>query len=170
MEQDPQREETGRPTSSEEVAAMRLRAGLPNVMQVAHLEAPPRFVRPPRIHPRRVLPFIKEGPEREFHSTTRQILFHRPQALAAPMMAATADLTLVTNTELTSPGQQQTASNVGEPSMAVNDQVVFYTGNWYAAMSSDGGKTFRYIDPATAFQASDPPNSHFCCDQVVNYL
>jgi hypothetical protein len=68
------------------------------------------------------------------------------------------------------PGQQQTASNVGEPSAAFNADVAFYTGNWYAAMSSDGGRTFSFIDPAAAFAASDPPDSHFCCDQVVNYI
>src|SRR5262249_16290582 len=45
-----------------------------------------------------------------------------------------------------------------------------YTGNWYAAVSADGGTNFQYIDPATAFKASDPPNSSFCCDQVVHYI
>jgi hypothetical protein len=71
---------------------------------------------------------------------------------------------------LTSPGQQQTASNVDEPSTAANGRVVIYTRNWYAAMSSDGGQTFQFIDPVTAFKASDPENSSFCCDQVVHYI
>jgi hypothetical protein len=113
------------------------------------------------------LPFVKEGAEREFHSLTRQVALHRPLALAA---APADEIALVTSTELTSPGAQRTASNVGEPSVAIHDQVVFYTGNWYAAVSSDGGKTFSYLDPATVFQAADPPNSHYCCDQVVNYI
>jgi hypothetical protein len=46
--------------------------------------------------------------------------------------------------------------------------VVFQTGNWYAARSVDGGQTFQYLDPYTAFP--DPPNLGFCCDQVVNYV
>jgi len=82
--------------------------------------------------------------------------------------AATDDLTLVTNTELTEPGQQQVAANVDEPSVAVNGQVVFYTGNWYAALSQDGGQTFQYIDPSTDFP--NPRNLVFCCDQVANYI
>jgi hypothetical protein len=75
---------------------------------------------------------------------------------------------LVTNTELAQPGQQQLASSVNEPSVAANGQVVMYTGNWYAARSADGGQTFQYIDPFTAFP--DPPNLGYCCDQVVNYI
>lgn len=55
---------------------------------------------------------------------------------------------LFTNSELLTPGQQGIASNVDEPSVAVNGDVVCYSGNWYAARSADGGKTFQYIDPA----------------------
>jgi hypothetical protein len=82
--------------------------------------------------------------------------------------AATDDVRLVTNTELAQPGQQQLASSVDEPSVAANGPVVMYTGNWYAARSADGGQTFQYIDPFTAFP--DPPNLGYCCDQVVNYI
>jgi hypothetical protein len=89
-------------------------------------------------------------------------------AMTRPLAAAD-ELALIVNSELSGPAQQDTASNVGEPSAAVNGNVVFYTGNWYAAMSVDGGATFRYIDPATSFR--DPgPNSQFCCDQVVHYI
>jgi hypothetical protein len=52
--------------------------------------------------------------------------------------------------------------------VATNDQVVFYTGNWYAAISVDGGATFRFVDPFTAF--ADPQGMGFCCDQVVHYI
>jgi hypothetical protein len=47
---------------------------------------------------------------------------------------------------------------------------VFFTGNWYAAMSQDGGKTFAFVDPKSTQQPTDPPDSQFCCDQVVNYI
>jgi hypothetical protein len=88
--------------------------------------------------------------------------------MAAPQAAAD-ELRIVTNTELTEPGKQQTASNVGEPSTAINGNVVVYTGNWYAAVSTDAGRTFKFIDPARSFP--DPsPTSRFCCDQVVHYI
>jgi hypothetical protein len=95
-------------------------------------------------------------------------MLQRPLAVPAGMRGAGDELSLVVNTELAGPGQQQLASNVGEPSVAVNGDVVVYTGNWYAARSADGGNTFQYIDPFTAFP--DPPNLGYCCDQVVNYL
>jgi hypothetical protein len=98
------------------------------------------------------------------HSVTSKLTDH----LQPPIRANTDDLVLVTNTELTQPGQQKLASSVGEPSMAVAGDVVMYTGNWYAARSIDAGQTFQYIDPFTTFP--DPPNQGFCCDQVVNYL
>jgi hypothetical protein len=151
----------------------KLRAPSKRALQVTHLDQAPKFVRPKRIHPRRVLPLIREGLEREFHSTTLPALLEFQRPLRMPAQAAAAppgSLVIPTNTELTSPGQRQTASNVDEPSAAANGSVVVYTGNWYAAVSSDGGTTFKYIDPATAFKASDPPNSSFCCDQVVHYI
>ena len=139
-------------------------------IRVEHLPAPPRFVRPKRIHPRRQLPLIREGIERGVHSVTPPVVYHRALTMASADAAGTDDLALVTNTELVSPAQQQTASNVGEPSVAMNGNVVFYTGNWYAAVSVDAVQTFRYIDPAAAFRPFDPPNSEFCCDQIVHYV
>jgi hypothetical protein len=134
---------------------------------VKHLELPPRYAnKQKRIHPRHVLPLIREGKERAFHSTSEQASLRA--ARLAPL-AATDELVLVKNTELTGPTQQQTASNVGEPSVAANGNVVFFTGNWYAAMSADGGTSFQYIDPENVF--TDPgPDSQFCCDQVVQYI
>jgi hypothetical protein len=143
----------------------------PRTVQLRHSETPPQIVKPKRLHPRRVLPFVKEGKERDIHdyrSWPAPILL--PAAMAAPARAAGDELAVVRNTQLTAPAQQLTSSNVGEPSVAVNDQVVFYTGNWYAAFSPDGGRTFRFIDPKTTAQPSDPPDRQFCCDQVVHYI
>ena len=58
-------------------------------------------------------------------------------------------------------------SYVNEPSCANNGRLVFYSGNWYAALSRDGGKTFSYINPYTAFPP--PAGMGFCCDQSVLY-
>src|SRR5437588_788997 len=127
----------------------------PQPIQVMHHNAPPPYPRRERIHPRRVLPRVREGKERDFHSLSDNVELIELRALRAAVRAATDDLTLVRNTELAGPGQQQLASNVGEPSVAINGDVVMYTGNWYAARSIDGGRTFEFIDPFTAFP--DPP-------------
>ena len=140
----------------------------PKPVQVKHVDMPPRYEKRQSIHRRRVLPRVKEGKEREFHSQTRELTYHLQRALPLGPRDTTDDLTIVTNSELAQPGQQQLASSVGEPSVAANGQVVMYTGNWYAARSADAGQTFQYIDPFTAFP--DPPNLGYCCDQVVNYI
>jgi hypothetical protein len=51
-------------------------------------------------------------------------------------------------------------STINEPSVANNNTLVFYTGNWYAARSNDGGATWTFVD---AYQ--DMPD--LCCDQDV---
>jgi hypothetical protein len=50
----------------------------------------------------------------------------------------------------------------GETSMAANNDLIFYTGNWYAARSTDAGKTWQYINASEDFE-------QFCCDQRVLY-
>jgi hypothetical protein len=147
-------------------AGKQLRTPFTRPVQVRHLAVAVPHIKPKRIHARRILPLVKEGAEREFHSVTARVAIRR---LAVPRLAAADELTLVTNLELTSPQQQDTASNVGDPSVAVNDKVVLYTGNWYAAMSSDGGNTFNYINPTEEFPGPDA-NSQFCCDQAVIYI
>jgi hypothetical protein len=150
-------------------ASARLQMPVPKPVQVTYMNAPRPFKRRESIHPRRILPRVLEGRERVFHSVTEQTTFHPPVIRAfAPQAAAADDLTLVINTELPEPGQQQLASNVGEPSVAANGDVVLFTGNWYAARSIDGGQTFQFPDPFTMFP--DPPNLGFCCDQVANYI
>ena len=51
-------------------------------------------------------------------------------------------------------------SNVMESSLGQDGQFVFFTGNWFAARSIDGGTTWAYADPF--FDMKD-----FCCDQVA---
>src|SRR6185436_18400691 len=134
--------------------------------KVEFLAAPPVIQKPKRIHPRHLLPLVKEGAERRIHSSTRELRMESP--MAGPQ-AAGDEIQLLMNTELAQPGRNRTASNVGEPCCAINGDTVLYTGNWYAAISSDGGATFRFMNPATAFP--DPsPESTFCCDQVAHYI
>ncbi|HEX7252595.1 MAG TPA: hypothetical protein VF376_06915, partial [Thermoanaerobaculia bacterium] len=53
-----------------------------------------------------------------------------------------------------------------EPSLAVNGDLIFSTGNHYAQLSTDAGKSFSFIDPATAFP---PVKIGFCGDQRTIY-
>lgn len=122
-----------------------------------HLEAPPRITRPKSIHPRRLLRFVAEGQERPFHSWNTRAIIHSPRDAAQ-------EIQITLNTPLTQPALSRTASNVGEPSVSVNSNVVFFTGNWYVALSVDGGKTFKFIDPNGMAQPNDPPGVTFCCD------
>ena len=59
------------------------------------------------------------------------------------------------------------SSHVSEPSVAVRGREILYTGNWYAALSTDAGATFSYVNPSTALPKI--PNRPWCCDQVVLY-
>jgi len=128
-----------------------------------HLDSPPKITKPKRIHARHRLPFVPEGKERDVHSLNSRAQIARTEDAAQ-------DIQIVLNTPLTQPAQNRTASNVGEPSVSMNDNVVLFTGNWYASISIDGGKTFKFIDPTSMAQATDPPGVTFCCDQVVNYM
>ncbi|MEO1366682.1 MAG: hypothetical protein AAFX50_05865, partial [Acidobacteriota bacterium] len=60
------------------------------------------------------------------------------------------------------------SSVVNEPSVAAVDDYVFYTANWYAAASTDGGSTWAFVNPNTGpFPA--PAGEVFCCDQQVHH-
>lgn len=54
-------------------------------------------------------------------------------------------------------------SAIGEPSGDSAGHLRFHTGNWYAAVSSNTGATWNFVNPFTMF------GSGFCCDQVVIY-
>ncbi len=54
-----------------------------------------------------------------------------------------------------------------EPAGAVNRDVVLYTGNTFAALSKDSGKSWTHINPSTRFPAPDGP---MCCDQRVIHV
>lgn len=57
-------------------------------------------------------------------------------------------------------------SFISEPSAANRGSAIFETGNYFAALSTNGGNTFSFIDPQTAFITV---TGGFCCDQVVTY-
>ena len=64
-----------------------------------------------------------------------------------------------------SPGNFNDGTN--EPSVANDGNDVLYTGNWYAAESTDSGHSFTYINPYTLGPTPGLPNGGFCCDQAA---
>jgi len=147
---------------SKKVGGAPLRAAA-RAVQVRYLDAPPKITKAKSIHPRRLLPFVAEGKESQWHSLSTRAFIQRPEE-------ASQDIQIVLNTPLTQPAQNRTASNVGEPSVSIDGSVVFYTGNWYASVSTDGGNTFKFVDPNSMAQPDDPQGVTFCCDQVVNFM
>jgi hypothetical protein len=62
------------------------------------------------------------------------------------------------------------ANWLNSPSVADNGKLVFATYNYYAALSTDYGATWGFIDPSS-LPVSVPDGDHngFCCDQDVLY-
>ena len=126
------------------------------------------------IHPRKVLPKPPAGPKVMDALPTAPLALEEgvPMAAVAAMrttpLAPTDTISLVKNVQLNDVATADTASHVCEPSAAINGNVVFYTGNWFAAVSTNGGTTFKFVDPFTTFP--NPPGMSFCCDQVVHYV
>lgn len=84
---------------------------------------------------------------------------HRKRSLA-PL--APGSPTLFRNVNFASTIPAGFKSNVMECSTSNNGKYAFYTGNWFAARSINGGSTWAYVDPFSGF-------SDFCCDQVTIY-
>jgi hypothetical protein len=53
-------------------------------------------------------------------------------------------------------------SNVMESSVGIAGRMGFYTGNWFAARTGNGGSGWVYVSPWSGY-----PN--FCCDQIAIY-
>ncbi|MEM1178650.1 MAG: hypothetical protein AAGM22_09925, partial [Acidobacteriota bacterium] len=80
-------------------------------------------------------------------------------------MRGTDPLTLEVNG--TPSGAGGASSVVNEPSVAAVGDYVFYTANWYAAASTDGGENWTFVNPNSGpFPA--PDGEIFCCDQQVH--
>lgn len=127
-----------------------------------------------QIHRRRLIPRVPTGTFRADAAPTGALMLHQAldlstgaRTMAAPM-ADTDTIALVRNVQLSDVATADSASHVCEPSVAMNGDFVFFTGNWFASRSTDGGQTFAHLDPYTAFP--DPPGMGFCCDQVVHYV
>jgi hypothetical protein len=96
-----------------------------------------------------------------------------PQTPAAAPTANHTDIMEIGTTTFTTflstflqPGVGHRVSRTAEPQAATNGSIVFYTANWLAAFSPDGGTTFTFVSPYTQFPHLD---GGFCCDQTVIY-
>jgi hypothetical protein len=127
-----------------------------------------------RIHKRRLIPRVPTGAFQADARPTGALSLRRPLDLSAGArgiavpLADTDTIAFTRNVQLNDVATADSSSHVCEPSVAINGDVVFFTGNWFAAVSTDGGQTFRHVDPYRAFP--DPPGMEFCCDQVVHYI
>jgi hypothetical protein len=81
-------------------------------------------------------------------------------------MVMAISLKILNKTQINAPAIGAQTSTVGEPSLANNGNAILFTGNWYAAMSSNDGGNWSHINPFTFFP---PVNGGFCCDQTVHY-
>src|SRR5574337_1774752 len=79
---------------------------------------------------------------------------------------APGPFTFFQNVDLGAGAPNGYTSVVGEPSVGNNGTAVFQTGNWYAALSTENGTTFGFVNPFTTFPSV---NGGFCCDQSVLY-
>ncbi len=96
---------------------------------------------------------------------------HPPSNMASTVLAATnvasSSITLETNRALSDQETNDSTSTVHEPSVSVRGPEILYTGNWYAAFSTDNGATFSYMNPDTTFP--NIPNQPWCCDSYTRY-
>ena len=77
-----------------------------------------------------------------------------------------ATVTLIQNIAIPAIATAGSTSTVGEPSLSNAGNDLFFTGNWYAAQSSNHGAAWSPINPFTALPAVD---GGFCCDQTSIY-
>src|SRR5688572_15913972 len=102
------------------------------------------------IHPRKIIPEVRKGAKVTDLTPTAAMSLEdtaeaRRDSRGTAPMAITDTISLVKNIQLDDVATADTASHVCEPSGAVNGDVIFYTGNWFAAISLNGGSTFMYI-------------------------
>ena len=122
--------------------------------------------------------------ERSIHIPTGLFVPHRHEPLDPPAKGAEespvdgkrplaaasviGDMAVPRNRSIRTSGASSLAdSDGGESSIATNGKVVLFTSNDGDALSTDGGRTFKYLDPETIFPTAA---GGFCCDQVVAYV
>ncbi len=81
---------------------------------------------------------------------------------AGDAMRAPGDAQVYRNTNFSANIPAGNKSNVMESSTAQNGKYAFFTGNWFAARSTNGGINWAYVNPYAGLP-------DFCCDQVTTF-
>jgi hypothetical protein len=89
------------------------------------------------------------------------------RSVASAGASAPTDLVAYVNTALGSTATAESTSPTDEPSVSLGPGGAFWTGNFYAASSTDDGRSFSFVNPSTAFPSS---YGGFCCDQRTIYI
>ncbi len=165
---------------SKEAAAGSVSIGKPSIVQGNLLPEPPQLSpeeqqRLEQAVERTHLPGPRSSPSKDAAAmfdavgpsvpTTGEATSPAKRAMdAAPLAPGT--FTFFQNVDLGAGAPGSHTSVVGEPSVGNNGTAVFQTGNWYAALSTDNGATFGFVNPFTTFPSV---NGGFCCDQSALY-
>jgi hypothetical protein len=125
------------------------------------------------------VPLVPEGPKRgtlspEVKATSLLKLTSDPDEARG---AAGGENPVIFGTD-TPFGKQVTFSGIPpDMSGAVSDNIVFLTGNTFAALSTDGGNSFTALNPTTIFPSGATRDAFgnlldrgLCCDQVIQYV
>ena len=99
-----------------------------------------------------------------FPPDTDLVVQSAPGQRAQLETSAAGDFTVFRNTEVL---QGTNTSRIGEPIAANNRNVILYSGNWHAAVSTDNGQTWGFIDPTANGFPAPARGGAFCCDQLT---
>jgi hypothetical protein len=111
----------------------------------------------------------KAGPPFESVDVPSTLLVPRNPATDPGSAAGDASsIVLHVNSTSSDPVPVGNRSEVAEPAVAASGERVFYTGNWFAAQSSNAGTTFSYVNPFPGPYPS-PGGESFCCDQAMTH-
>jgi hypothetical protein len=106
---------------------------------------------------------IPDDPNAKRLSTPPTAPSYDPKKSTPPTKQKASDFVAFENNTFPAGGLRSTTD---EPSVANSGSTIFWTANWYDAVSTDGGTTWSYISPFTFFPSTF---GGFCCDQTVIY-
>jgi hypothetical protein len=152
----------------QQVAGERASTDAPQIVSLELLSQPPQFTAELQANRERMLTMVNLPPEREAMPTvstppepgTETQAYDISPAVREPEIPPAATFQILVSTPL---APTTGKSTINEPSVAQSSSHVFFTGNWYAARSDNGGLTWSYINPYADM-------SDFCCDQDIIYV
>lgn len=109
----------------------------------------------------------EEGPPFENLVVPQEDLVpHNPPTSPEGIGLDAGDVVLYVNSNASDPAPVSWRSEVAEPAVAASGDRVFYSANWLAASSSNGGTDFSFVNPDPGPFAA-PTGEVFCCDQTM---